>query len=308
MKRWLRTEVLLALAMVMLNGQIQAQDLEPRRWTHIPTDVSFPGAGTGYVTGDIFFDPVLLINDASFNLGAVGASYIHSFDLLGKSARIDVTLPWSTGRWQGLLDGVPTTVRRHGFGDPVARLSVNLYGAPALNSKEFAQYKAANPVNTTVGAAVALLAPWGEYSSQYLINLGANRWVVRPQLGILHERNEWQFELTGSAFLFEDNPEFWQGRLREQDPLWLIEGHVVRTFRPGLWLSFSSGYGHGGRSTINGARKEDDSRARFWAISLGVPLSRSQGLKFSWLTTRTNVDSGADLDAIRVAWSLMFGR
>jgi hypothetical protein len=56
MKRWLRAEVFLALAMVMLNGRILAQEPEPRRWTHIPTDVSFTGVGTAYVTRDIFLD------------------------------------------------------------------------------------------------------------------------------------------------------------------------------------------------------------------------------------------------------------
>ena len=32
-----------------------AQDLEPRRWSQIPTGVNFFGVGLGYIKGDIFF-------------------------------------------------------------------------------------------------------------------------------------------------------------------------------------------------------------------------------------------------------------
>jgi hypothetical protein len=130
-----------------------------------------------------------------------------------------------------------------------------------------------HPVTTVVGAAVAITLPTGEYSSDQLINLGSNRWIVRPQLGVLHQRNQWEVELTGSVFLFGDNKDFWQGTVREQDPLWFIQGHVVYTFKPGLWTSFSGGYAYGSRSTVSCIPLADDSRLRYWKLSLGVPIN-----------------------------------
>ncbi len=117
--------VTLVLVFVMLQGTLaRAQDLEPRRWSHLPKNAHFFGIGTSYTDGDILFDPVLLIEDASFKLDGVGMSYIYSFGLFGKSARVDVLIPYASGRWKGTVDGEFVTVRRRGFGDPRLRLPI----------------------------------------------------------------------------------------------------------------------------------------------------------------------------------------
>lgn len=109
-------------------------------------------------------------------------------------------------------------------------------------------------------------------------------------------------------FLFGDNDNFWKGAVREQDPLWFIQGHVIYTFKPGLWGSFSSGYGHGSRSFISGQRKADDSRIGYWKLSLGVPINPGQGLSFAFAVGRTNTHYDLDLGRLSVSWSLMFGQ
>jgi hypothetical protein len=236
------------------------------------------------------------------------AGYIRTFDWFGKTARVDVTLPYAKGHWQGLLNGEAASVRRQGLADARLRLSVNLIGAPALRGKDFTRFRASNPVTTVLGAAVAITLPSGEYSSDQLLNLGANRWTVRPQLGVLHQRQKWQFEVTGSVFLFGDNDNFWQGTVREQDPLWFIQGHIIYTFKPGLWGSFSGGYGHGSRSTISGLPTADDSRLRYWKVSLGVPINARQGLNFGFAVGTSNTRSDGDLKRFALGWSMMFGQ
>jgi len=301
-------QILLFIALASIGDELLCQELEPRRWSHLPSGINFIGLGTAYTFGDINFDPVLLLEDSEVDSVSIAAVYIRTFDWFGKSARLDLTLPYANGHWNGLLNGEPASVRRQGFGDARLRLSVNLAGAPALRGKEFAQYRASNPVTTVVGAAVAITLPTGEYSSDQLINLGANRWIVRPQLGVLHQRHKWQFEVTGSVFLFGDNNNFWQGTVREQDPLWFIQGHIIHTFKPGLWASFSGGYGYGSRSTISGLQKADDSRLRYWKVSLGVPINPRQGLSFAFAVGRTNTRSDADLNRFALGWSMMFGQ
>jgi hypothetical protein len=301
-------KILLLMAFAVVSDQVFGQELEPRRWSHLPGDVNFVGLGTAYTFGDINFDPVLQIEDSEVDTLATALVYIRTFDMFGKSARVDFTLPYGAGEWQGLLNGKPDSVSRRGLGDARLRMSVNLYGAPALRAKKFAQYRVANPVTTIVGAAVAVTMPTGQYDRDQLINIGQNRWVVRPQLGVLHQRNQWQFELTGSVFLYGDNNNFFQGTRREQDPLWFLQGHVVYTFKPGLWSSFSGGYGYGSRSTVSGLPKSDDSRLRYWKLSLGIPINSRQGLNVSLAVGRTNTASDANLTRIAVGWSLMFGQ
>ncbi len=287
-------------------GAAQAQDLEPRRWSHLPTGISVIGAGYGYTESDIFIDPVLRLEEFKSSLHAMGLSYVRSLDFFGKSARMDIVLPYATGRWEGILDGEFASVRRRGFADPRLRLSINLYGAPALKGKEFARYRAEHPTNTTIGAAIAVLAPLGEYTSERLINLGSNRWRLRPQLGILHQRNQWQFELTGSMFLYGKNKEFWQGTILEQDPLWFVQGHAIYSIKPGVWASVSAGYAYGGRSSVNGDPQFDERRQPYFAVSFGTALSPRQSIKIAFLHSETNRLIGSDFNTIVFGWSYLW--
>ena len=280
-----------------------AQDLEPRRWSQLPTGVNFIGAGLAYSAGDIFLDPVLEIEDGEVDLFVAGVSYVRSFGLFGRSARFDVSVPYADGRWEGLLQGEPASVERKGLKDPRFRLSLLLYGGPALDRKEFAETPRSN---TVVGVALSVLAPLGEYFDDKLINLGENRWIIRPQLGVTHTRGAWTYELTGSVFFFTDNDEFFGGTTLENDPLYAIQGHLIYTFRPGLWLSLSTAYGDGAEQSVGGVPKESSTENWLSAISFGLPLSRSDGLKFTYVWSRTQVPTGADLNKLQLSYSKMF--
>ena len=299
--------LLIMLLCLWASTDALAQDLEPRRWSHLPSNLNFIGIGYGYGSGDILFDPLLLIETAEFRNQNLAASYVRSFSFYGKSARIDVLVPYASGRWEGIVDGVDTVAWRHGFRDPRLRLTVNLYGAPALDVKAFAEYRATHPVATTVGVSLTLSPPLGEYFEEKLINLGENRWSLRPQMGVLHRRGNREIELTGSAQFFSDNNEFYKGTRREQDPLFFGQAHVIYTFRPGLWLSASTGFAWGGENYVDGNAKNDAYRKSLWAVSLGLPINRQQGIKLALISGRTNTDRGFDVDAAILAWSYMWG-
>lgn len=294
---------MLALLLLVLAKGAYAQDLEPRRWSLMPTGLNFVGVGAAYSFGDILFDPVLEIEDAEFDMTHVMLGYVHSFALFGKSARLDMNVPFANGTWSGLLRGEPAQVERVGLGDPRFRLSLLLYGGPAQTPAEFA---ASEQSNTVVGVAVAVTAPLGEYSRDRLINLGANRWVVRPQLGVTHTRGRWTYELTGSVFYYSDNDEFFNNSKLENDALYAVQGHLIYTFRPGLWVSASTAYGTGADPTINGVPKDAETGNWLTALSAGIPIDPTQGLKFTWLRTRTQEDTGVNLDALLIAYSRLF--
>lgn len=283
-----------------------AQDLEPRRWTPLPLGTNVVGAGYAHTTGDLAFDPVLQIQEATVEADTWLVSHVNSFSLAGKLARFDMILPWQKARWEGLHIGVPTSVERTGLADPRLRLSVNLLGVPDAGAEVLGKYMAKHTVNTVVGAAVAVSLPLGKYYSDKLLNLGENRFTIRPQIGVVHTRGPWSFELTGSVFLFTDNNDFFNGKTREQDPFYAMQAHVVHTFKPGMWASLSAGYGKGGSSTIDGVDK-DDERANFLsALSFGVPLSRTQGLKIAYIRSRKRENVGSDTDSVVVGWSVLY--
>jgi hypothetical protein len=283
-----------------------AQELEPRRWTHLPINVNFAGAAYAFTAADIYLDPVLGLEDVELDLHTVAVKYIRTAELLNRSVRVEFTGPYQRAEWNGLLQGVSTNASRSGFADPIIRCTVNLLGGPPLAGAEFAKYRAAHPMETIVGAGLTVQLPLGEYYEDKLLNLGENRFTIRPELGVLHTRGKWSFELTGTVGVFTDNEDFWNGNLREQDPLYGLQGHVVYTFRPGLWLAASTGYRHGGESQINGVAK-DDRKAEFaWAVGVGYSINKAAGLKLAYLNTRTSESTGLDSDTIALAFSYLW--
>ncbi len=283
-----------------------AQDLEPRRWTPIPLDLQVVGAGYGYSSGDIIFDPVLKAEDVEVDMHLYAASYVTSFKLLDKLARFDVVAPYASGEWEGLLESVPTKLERSGWLDPVFRVSVNLMGSPALNTKQLMQSLGQKKSNTIVGVALSVRAPLGEYFDDKLINLGENRFTIRPQLGLVHTRDNWSYELTGSIFYFTDNDDFFGNKKREQQPLYAIQSHVIYSFVGRKWLSVSAGYGLGGQSKVNGVNKDDKRHTLLSAVSFGMPITQTQSVKVVYINQKSNASTGVDADSLALAWNMRF--
>ena len=283
-----------------------SQELEPRRWSHLPTGKNFAGGGYVYTEANILFDPVLRIENVEMEMHTWAFKYIRTFELLQKSARVDFFQGYQEGRWAGLVDGVSSSIKRSGLSDSVLRFAINLYGAPPLEGKEFAAYRAKVDVETIVGMALVVQLPTGDYMDDKLINLGTNRFTFRPQFGVLHNRGKWSMELTGAVWLYTDNDDFFNGNKLEQDPYYTIQTHLIYTFRPGFWTAASAGYGYGGESTVSGVEKNDSRENLAWALSFGFPITRQLGVKVIYLATRTQESIGQDTDSIGGAFSIFW--
>lgn len=289
---------LVLLGLLGISFQSWANDIEPRRWGHMPIGGNFLTAGYAYTAATIYLDPVLKINDVKMKMDTWLAKYIHSFELFGKSARFDLTQGYQEGRWDGTIDGKQTSIQRNGPSDSYVRFAMNLYGAPPLKGKEFASYRREVKGETIVGAGVVVQLPTGQYKEDKLINLGTNRYTIRPQLGVTRTRGKWTGELTGEVYFYTDNNEFFNGNRLEQSPLYTGQTHLIYTFRPGLWMSGSVGYAYGGSSTLNGIDKDDRRNAAAWALNLGVPLARHWNAKASYLNSRAQDRIGQDTDTL----------
>lgn len=283
-----------------------AQDIEPRRWTPLPVGMNVVGAGFVHTDGDTALDPVLELEDVTVDVETTIVSFLHAFDLLGQSARFDARLPYKNARWEGLLAGEQASEERHGLDDPRIRLSVNFLGAPALKGKEFQTYRASHPVNTVVGAALAVTLPLGEYKQDKLLNLGENRFVFRPQLGFVHTRGHWSYELTGSVLLYTDNDDFFGNNKREQDPLYALQTHLIYTSPQRWWISLGAAHDWGGQSSVNGVKKDDEKRDRLYGISAGLPIGLRSSAKLAYVASRSSEDVGTDSDNVAFAFSTRF--
>jgi hypothetical protein len=283
-----------------------SQDVEPRRWSSIPLGINVVGAAYLYTNAQVNFDPVLELTDVSLEANTFAASYVRPFKLANKLARVDVVLPFSIDHWEGLLSGEAASTNRSGFMDPWLRLSVNLIGPPAGGPKELKEYYEENPVSTTFGVSLGVTLPFGQYFDEKLINVGNNRFVFRPQAGVVHRWGLWSYEVTGSLTIFTSNANFFNGNTLSQKPTIGLQSHLIRQFKNGMWASLSAAYNQGASSTINDVPKNDQRAYFFAGASLGYTFAGNQGIKIAYLRSRALRDVGSDFNSLALAWSMSF--
>ncbi len=229
-------------------------------------------------------------------------AYVRSFDVGGQSAKLDVIVPVSSFAAQGSLNGQPREREMSGFGDPRFRVSVNLFGAPALSAKDFASYRQ----DLIVGVSLQVSAPLGQYDDSKLLNLGNNRWSFKPELGISKAWGPWTIEVAPSVTFFSDNTDFFGGNTFSQSPIYAVQGHMLYTFQSGIWIALDGIYFAGGRTALNGAKSDNEQANTRAGFTLALPIDRQNSLKLSastGITTRT----GSELSAVGIGWQYRWG-
>lgn len=300
------------LGLVLIAGwliplSLAAQDLEPRRWTHFPVGTNTLGVGYAGQNANIYFNPAIGITDGSANINAWLARYSYSFNWSGMTARLDGILPYMSGTWRGIVGGEPGLRSIRAVGDPWLRLSVNFYGSPALERPEFLDFATKNTVRTTVGASLAVSLPLGGYDAEELINVGRNRYAVRPQMGVLHQRGPWSFELTGSIYMFSDNKDFVESITLSQAPIYALQAHVTRNFKSDIWLGAGLAYANGGRIKLDGIQTSYDVDNVLLNLVGNYKITRTQSVMVAWQQGRTQNDVGSDYDSWLLSWAVAWG-
>ncbi len=302
----MKTSLLLVCILFLFGLEAISQDIEPRRWTPLPLKSNFIGVGYSYTNGNIFFDPVLDVENASVDVNNIIIEYVRPFRIGKKLARVDVRVPYSIAQWEGVLAGNPTSVKRNGFSDPRVRLSVNVLGPSAMEPKGMHEYLMTHPVYTIVGVSLSVTLPLGQYYNDKLLNLGQNRFVFRPQAGFVHTWRNWSYELTASLYLFTDNTDFFNGGTREQHPVFAMQTHLIRRFNHGIWASLSLGSGLLGESLVNNQPNRDEREDVLASLSCGLPITKKQALKVLYMRSQTLNDIGGDTDTFGIVWSSAF--
>ena len=170
------------------------------------------------------------IKDAELEIQYGILAYARALDIWGKSGKIDVIVPHADLSGSAMVADQSRERNVSGLVDPRVRFSVNLYGAPALSLQEFANYQQ----DLIIGASVQVSAPFGQYDNEKLINLGSNRWFVKPDVGISKVLGDLVVELSTGVFLFSDNDEFFGDKEMEQDPVYTTQLHITYNFHPGF--------------------------------------------------------------------------
>jgi hypothetical protein len=295
--------VLIALAALLHTpNSAAAQELEPGAYWPIPAGLNIVTLVNTFNAGDVAFDPSGPIEDASALVNTTALSFTRAFRLAGRSANAGVALPIIGGHIEGLFLGEPAEAGRFGHGDPRFRLAVNLYGAPAMTPQEFAAYRG----RIIAGISLTVAPPLGQYDSSKLINLGTNRWSLKPEFGLSRVYGRWVLELMAGVWIFTDNADFLGGRTREQDAIAALQVHVTYRFARTMWLAADATYYTGGRTTIGGRQNQDLQRNSRIGATFSTALDRRQSIRAS-VSTGAYTTIGGDFTSVAVgynyAWS-----
>ena len=136
-----------------------------------------------------------------------------------------------------------------------------------------------------LGVSLLVQAPTGSMTSRLLLNIGTNRWAIKPEVGYSERHGKWLTDVYGSVWFFTKNPEFFSHnrfvpgtQSKTQEPIEVVEGHLSYDFKPRLWVSLDGNFWYGGRSSINGvenrATLQKNSRLERQRQSLSPGASR----------------------------------
>jgi hypothetical protein len=264
--------------------------------------MNFLIAGYGYGSGSAVADASIPLENASIQTHGPLLAYARALDVWGKSGKIDVVLPYAWLSGSAELAGQPQERDVSGFGDPRMRFSVNFYGAPALSLEEFRHFRQ----DLIIGASLQVSAPLGQYDDDRLVNIGTNRWAIKPELGISKALGQWTLELSAATTFFTDNDNFLGSQTRSQDPLYSLQAHVIYNFRSGIWVAVDGTYYTGGRTSVDGVESPDRQDNTRFGLTVALPVNRRNSLKL-YASSGVTARAGGDFDLVGAAWQHRWG-
>ena len=297
-----RRSAVIAIALICWTAAASAQELTPRAYWPAPKGTRIAVAGYAHIDGNVLFDPSIPLYEVETRANTALFGYLQTFSLFGRSSNVLIKLPYVWGKTEGFIETTPASRKFSNFADLSITLAVNLIGAPSMTVEEFQAFRAEpRPI---LGMSVEVIAPTGNYHGSQLINTGLNRWAIKPEFGFMYPlTKKLLLEIEAGAWFFEDDDRFVVG-MKEQEPIFTSEIHLVRRFSPGFWMSLDWTYYNGGRQTIGGDELTDTQSNSRIGGTLVKPLSRRQAIKLGYATA-LKTSFGTDFDQYLLSYQLL---
>ena len=270
--------------------QANAQEIEARAYSNAPI-------GYNFLTGGI-----AQANSGSYHLTSESLSYTRIINVAGQSGRLSVLLPYSQLSTTKNLGLQNLNASAEGLSDPVIKFSANLYGAPALSEEEFKNYQQ----DLIIGASIAATLPWGKYNNEQIVNVGGNRSLIKPGIGLSQAIGPWRLELAGMATIYTNNTSYLGSNTLSQNPIYSSEGHVIYYFQNSAWISADATYYIGGQAFINGIPNNGTQENWRFGSTVSYPINKHNAIR---LTGSTGVysRSNSSYNAVALSWQYRWG-
>ena len=280
----------IALLALVLTVNAPAQEIEARAYSNAPIGMNFLTGGLAQA------------KSGSYTLNTQALSLTHVIDVAGQSGRLTLVLPYAELTGTGQVGAQTINASAEGLSDPLIKASLNLYGAPALTNTEFMNYRQ----DLIIGASIAASIPWGQYNSNQMINVGANRSLIQPAMGLSQAVGPWRLELAGMATIYTSNNNFMGNNTLSQDPIYSGETHVIYYFPNTAWISAGATYFTGGQTYVNGLAVSGTQENWRFGSTLSYPIDKSNSIRLSGskgVYSRTDTS----YNAVGISWQYRWG-
>ena len=282
-----------------------AQDLAPRAYVITPVHSNAVVVTYSFFSGNLDFQGAVPITDATAKANVPIFTIYHSLNFFGRSASITAGLPYGEANFHGHVLGNETNVYRSGLFDSVYRFSMNLAGGPAMDAPEFRKWRQKH----ILGMSLRVVAPTGQYDSTKLINLGANRWGFKPELGYSRRKGHWILDTYFGEWFYTRNPKFFSQNkynpgitAQTQATVGAFEGHFSYDVKPRFWVSFDGNFWFGGRTSLNGVENPvTEQKSSRIGGTASLPLTKHSSVKMSY-SNGAYIKYGGNFQNVSVAW------
>lgn len=285
---------------LLLAASAAAQDLDPRAYARAPINSTVAISGFAFSTGGVVTDPSAPVQNIDAQVATASLGVARVFNLFGKTAQALAALPYAWADVTGDVAEQAQRAPRSGLGDMRLRLSVLLAGAPSKTMAELVKDPTRRRV---IGASLTVSAPTGQYQPERLINLGTNRWALKPELALSWPLGpRWLVDVYGGVWFFTTNDAYYPGAsVRTQKRVGALQGHVSYSFSPKAWVAFDSTWYRGGDVEVNGVvsgKRQSSSRI---GATVVFPVGSQHSVKLAY-STGAIVRVGANFDVFSVGW------
>ena len=281
----------------------RAQSLEPRLYIPLPVGINILIASYTNSSGDVLVDGALPITDFHVSSNGATLAYARSFSLVGRTAQLQAVAPFVVAQASAIVAGQDTSRQITGLADPLLRLAVNLKGGPARRRSEMAGVR----FGTIIGASLTAALPLGQYDDDRVLNIGANRWTIKPELAIVQPLGRrWAVEAYAGVSLFSHNTAFLETSTATQKPLFALQGHLIRILGRRGWLALDGTLVTGGETSVDGVVRSTFQRNLRLGATGAYMVKGGHGLRAS-VSTGFYTRLGGDFTVFSLGYSYAWG-
>jgi hypothetical protein len=294
----IRKTAFLSMLAMSFSFFVYAQEMEPRSYSVVPVGLHAAQLSYTFSGGDVVSGLNSPVQNLNINASIISLGYVQTFSLFKKLGRISVGMPYAFLNGTAKVVGVDTAATRNGFADGRIKLGINLIGSPAIAPKDFQKFQE----HTVLGVSVVISVPIGQYYSDKLINIGSNRWGIKPEIGVSHREGRLFYEGYAGVWFYTENNQYFHKSTLSQNPLFSFQAHMDYTFKHGKYVAINGGFASGGETSLNAVQRFDDQENWRIGATFSTPVfNKHQSIKFM-INTGVATRSGQNYTAVTLAY------